>query len=188
MAAPVLTEHAIASAAESRPTTRDAGDQRLVRAEVSPKAMPTLRPSRRPSCDHRLPPHPDGAFRQASRTKAHPRECGRPFRHPLQPDRTRWPVWRASLRESKWLSLDPLVTSKLRAWVALRGKNPGPLFLQLGKGVVGCWPAAAFPAMASTRSWRLWWRSWEGSSARAHEKDPVRGWRRFTLCNDIPMR
>jgi len=46
----------------------------------------------------------------------------------------RWPVWRASLRERKWLSLDPLVTSKLRAWVALRGKNPGPLFLQLGKG------------------------------------------------------
>jgi hypothetical protein len=46
----------------------------------------------------------------------------------------RWPVWRASLRERKWLSLDPLVTAELRAWVALRGKNPGPLFLQLGKG------------------------------------------------------
>ena len=27
-----------------------------------------------------------------------------------------------------------MVTSRLRAWIALRGKEPGPLFLQLGKG------------------------------------------------------
>ena len=26
------------------------------------------------------------------------------------------------------------MTAKLRAWVSLRGKEPGPLFLQLGKG------------------------------------------------------
>jgi integrase/recombinase XerC len=43
-------------------------------------------------------------------------------------------VLRKGKRERKWLSLDPLVTAKLRAWVALRGKEPGPLFLQLGKG------------------------------------------------------
>ncbi len=43
-------------------------------------------------------------------------------------------VLRKGKRERKWLSLDPLVTGKLRAWVALRGKEPGPLFLQLGKG------------------------------------------------------
>jgi integrase/recombinase XerC len=43
-------------------------------------------------------------------------------------------VLRKGKRERKWLSLDPLVTARLRAWVALRGKEPGPLFLQLGKG------------------------------------------------------
>ena len=43
-------------------------------------------------------------------------------------------VLRKGKRERKWLSLDPLVTARLQAWVALRGKEPGPLFLQLGKG------------------------------------------------------
>jgi integrase/recombinase XerC len=43
-------------------------------------------------------------------------------------------VLRKGKRERQWLSLDPLVTRKLQAWIALRGKAPGPLFLQLGKG------------------------------------------------------
>jgi integrase/recombinase XerC len=43
-------------------------------------------------------------------------------------------VLRKGKRERKWLSLDPLVTAKLREWVALRGRAPGPLFLQVGEG------------------------------------------------------
>jgi integrase/recombinase XerC len=43
-------------------------------------------------------------------------------------------VLRKGKRERKWLSLDPLVPAKLREWVALRGRAPGPLFLQVGKG------------------------------------------------------
>lgn len=43
-------------------------------------------------------------------------------------------VLRKGRRERQWLSLDQLVTRKLQAWIALRGKEPGPLFLQLGKG------------------------------------------------------
>ena len=52
----------------------------------------------------------------------------------FDPRGSRVSVLRKGKRERKWLSLDPLVTGKLRAWVALRGKEPGPLFLQLGKG------------------------------------------------------
>ena len=44
MAAPVLTEHAIASAAESRPTTRDAGDQRLLGQRCPPRPCPPYGP------------------------------------------------------------------------------------------------------------------------------------------------
>jgi integrase/recombinase XerC len=47
---------------------------------------------------------------------------------------SRLSVLRKGKRERQWLSLDPLVTRKLQAWIALRGKAPGPLFLQLGKG------------------------------------------------------
>ena len=43
-------------------------------------------------------------------------------------------VLRKGKRERKWLSLDPLVTRVVRAWIAKRGKEPGPLFLQVGKG------------------------------------------------------
>jgi integrase/recombinase XerC len=45
-------------------------------------------------------------------------------------------VVRKGKRERKWLSLDPLVTRSLQTWVALRGKESGPLFLQVGKGGV----------------------------------------------------
>ena len=47
---------------------------------------------------------------------------------------SRLSVLRKGKRERKLLSLDPLVTARLRAWVALRGKEPGPLFIQVGKG------------------------------------------------------
>lgn len=43
-------------------------------------------------------------------------------------------VLRKGNRERQWLSIDPLVRAKLQAWVRLRGKDPGPLFLQLAKG------------------------------------------------------
>ena len=52
----------------------------------------------------------------------------------FDPRGNRLSVLRKGKRERKFLSLDPLVTAKLRAWVALRGKEPGPLFLQVGKG------------------------------------------------------
>lgn len=43
-------------------------------------------------------------------------------------------VLRKGKRERKWLALDPLVARLLRAWVKERGKEPGPMFLQAGKG------------------------------------------------------
>jgi integrase/recombinase XerC len=43
-------------------------------------------------------------------------------------------VLRKGKREKQWLSLDPLVARLLRAWVGERGKEPGPLFVQVGKG------------------------------------------------------
>jgi integrase/recombinase XerC len=52
----------------------------------------------------------------------------------FDPRGSRLSVLRKGKRERKWLSLDPLVTDKMKAWVALRGKEPGPLFLQVGKG------------------------------------------------------
>jgi integrase/recombinase XerC len=52
----------------------------------------------------------------------------------FDPRGNRLSVLRKGKRERKLLSLDPLVTARLRAWVALRGKEPGPLFLQVGKG------------------------------------------------------
>jgi integrase/recombinase XerC len=52
----------------------------------------------------------------------------------FDPQGSRLSVLRKGKRERKLLSLDPLVTARLRAWVALRGKEPGPLFLQVGKG------------------------------------------------------
>jgi len=52
----------------------------------------------------------------------------------FDPRGSRVSVLRKGKRERKWLSLDPLVTTRLRAWVALRGKEPGALFLQVGKG------------------------------------------------------
>jgi integrase/recombinase XerC len=61
-------------------------------------------------------------------------------------------VLRKGRRERQWLSLDLLVTRKLQAWIALRGKEPGPLFLQLAT-------AGALPAMASIRSYRQWEQS-----------------------------
>ena len=47
---------------------------------------------------------------------------------------SRLSVLRKGKREREWLSLDPLVTRKLQAWIALRGRESGPLFLQVGKG------------------------------------------------------
>jgi integrase/recombinase XerC len=47
---------------------------------------------------------------------------------------SRLSVLRKAKRERQWLSLDPLVTRKLKAWIALRGSEPGPLFLQVGRG------------------------------------------------------
>jgi integrase/recombinase XerC len=55
------------------------------------------------------------------------------FEH-FDPRGNRLSVLRKGKRERKLLSLDPVVTTRLRAWVALRGKEPGPLFLQVGKG------------------------------------------------------
>ena len=52
----------------------------------------------------------------------------------FDPRGNRLGVLRKGKRERKLLSLDPLVTARLRAWVAFRGKEPGPLFLQVGKG------------------------------------------------------
>ena len=52
----------------------------------------------------------------------------------FDPRGSRLSVLRKGKRERKMLSLDPVVTARLRAWVALRGKEPGPLFLQVGKG------------------------------------------------------
>jgi integrase/recombinase XerC len=52
----------------------------------------------------------------------------------FDPRGSRLSVLRKGKRERKLLSLDPVVTARLRAWVALRGKEPGPLFLQVGKG------------------------------------------------------
>jgi integrase/recombinase XerC len=52
----------------------------------------------------------------------------------FDPRGSRLSVLRKGKRERKWLSLDPLVTRRLQTWVTLRGKEPGPLFLQLGKG------------------------------------------------------
>jgi integrase/recombinase XerC len=52
----------------------------------------------------------------------------------FDPRGSRLSVLRKGKRERKLLSLDPLVTARLWAWVALRGKEPGPLFLQVGKG------------------------------------------------------
>jgi integrase/recombinase XerC len=52
----------------------------------------------------------------------------------FDPRGNRLNVLRKGKRERKLLSLDPLVTARLRAWVTLRGKEPGPLFLQVGKG------------------------------------------------------
>ena len=52
----------------------------------------------------------------------------------FDPRGSRLRVLRKGKRERRWLSLDPIVTSRLRAWIVLRGKEPGPLFLQLGKG------------------------------------------------------
>jgi integrase/recombinase XerC len=43
-------------------------------------------------------------------------------------------VLRKGQRETRWLSLDPLVTRLLRGWVDKRGRDPGPLFVQVGKG------------------------------------------------------
>jgi integrase/recombinase XerC len=43
-------------------------------------------------------------------------------------------VLRKGKREKKWLGLDPLVARLLRAWLAKRGKEPGPLFVRVGKG------------------------------------------------------
>jgi site-specific recombinase XerC len=43
-------------------------------------------------------------------------------------------VLRKGKRERQSLSLDPLVTRKMKAWIALRGNDPGPLFLQVGRG------------------------------------------------------
>jgi len=43
-------------------------------------------------------------------------------------------VLRKGKRERQWLSLDPMVTAKLQAWIALRGSEPGPLFVQIEKG------------------------------------------------------
>jgi integrase/recombinase XerC len=52
----------------------------------------------------------------------------------FDPRGSRLRVLRKGKREREWLSLDPLVTRKLQAWIALRGREPGPLFLQMGKG------------------------------------------------------
>jgi site-specific recombinase XerC len=38
---------------------------------------------------------------------------------------SRLSVLRKGRRERQWLSLDPLVTRKLQAWIALRGREPG---------------------------------------------------------------
>jgi integrase/recombinase XerC len=43
-------------------------------------------------------------------------------------------VLRKGKRERQWLSLDPIVTRKVKVWIALRGSEPGPLFLQVGRG------------------------------------------------------
>jgi hypothetical protein len=47
---------------------------------------------------------------------------------------SRLSVLRKGMRERQGLSLDPLVTRRLQTWIALRGRERGPLFLQLGKG------------------------------------------------------
>jgi integrase/recombinase XerC len=52
----------------------------------------------------------------------------------FDPRGSRLSVLRKGTRERKWLSLDPLVTRRLQTWIALRGKEPGPLFLQVSKG------------------------------------------------------
>jgi integrase/recombinase XerC len=52
----------------------------------------------------------------------------------FDPRGSRLSVLRKGKRERQWLSLDQMVMSRLRAWIVLRGKEPGPLFLQLGKG------------------------------------------------------
>jgi integrase/recombinase XerC len=52
----------------------------------------------------------------------------------FDPQGRRLSVLRKGKREREWLSIDPLVSAKLLAWVELRGKDPGPLFVQLAKG------------------------------------------------------
>jgi integrase/recombinase XerC len=47
---------------------------------------------------------------------------------------SRLSVLRKGKREREWLSIDSLVTRKLQAWIVLRGRESGPLFLQVGKG------------------------------------------------------
>jgi integrase/recombinase XerC len=47
---------------------------------------------------------------------------------------SRLSVLRKGKKERERLSVDPLVTRKLQAWIALRGTEPGPLFLQVAKG------------------------------------------------------
>jgi hypothetical protein len=93
---PWVTERASPAPTESRFTTRDAGDPSSPRGEVPPKPKLTLRPPTRPSRDCCLSPHLGAAVSPTGLNQGSRQVSGRPFRHPLQPERTRWPVWRAS--------------------------------------------------------------------------------------------
>jgi integrase/recombinase XerC len=83
----------------------------------------------------------------------------------FDPRGNRLSVLRKGKRERKLLSLDPVVTTRLRAWVAFAARSQGRSSSRSGRAVA-CSPVAAFPAMAFTRSCRLWARNSVASSAR----------------------
>ena len=72
---PWVTERASPAPTKSRPTTRDTGDLRLVRAGRTPKAMPTLRPPRRPSRDGWSLLQLDAAVSPAGPNQGSPHQC-----------------------------------------------------------------------------------------------------------------
>jgi hypothetical protein len=91
----IVKEGVISAPAESRLTTRDAGDPRPDPGNVAQKLPRVLRPARRLSGDGPLLAHPGAVFWPAGPNRPSPRGCERPSRHRLPPGRRRWPVWRA---------------------------------------------------------------------------------------------